>query len=678
MGYYYGGKVILKMAEWIYARSNMPVDKSCVGNKAFNLFKALDYVQIPEFITLSSSEMMRVLSFECNAEINDRLRVLWANKLSLMEHIDEIHREIMNLIIPKTYLELLLMELKEHNICVPYSVRSSSIYEDMNNNSAPGVFESFLNVSEDELANTIKKCWASNFSMRSVFYFGNEFKSFDDIRMGVIIQNMQPGDCAGIMFTVNPVTAEDELVVEITERYSDGLTDGAVAGKRLLIEPEQRKVKNGGAVDKKVIDLLADLVLDLRKVFRDNLDIEWCIKDDLVYLLQVRPVSIVCEQESREEKENRIFSISEIDLINCKGTGLEKRVLRWRGKKQYFNRSCERVGVRHLEWYFVENYNKEMDGEIEKYISRFKGEYVTLAVNETLIDVVKKRDEVLSFMKEYGEVGEKNVISFRDIPMNEVSVISNVVDGDIVYLEAIDGIMKGLKTGELKGSSYQVNADGTIVKKQEYHEPQKYMIEFPSGNTFLVPNNNHSFKGYEEQFLHIADLTRRLYKDGQRGAVEWWICGNEVFAADISLSEMNINFLDDNTTYFISKGRISGSAYCLDEDSIEELNKISFGTAISVDKIEIGAISNRIFLRLKQELEQYGQKDEVVLIVRKPYLGIAPLLNYVSGVVFEEASMLCHLSVMLREKGIPAVVVGDKFNRIKNGERIMYDNSFTA
>lgn len=659
--------------EWIFSKSSLPDKSIQVGNKAYNLFRVLDDVNIPAFVVLDSSEMLRVLSFECNKDINEKLRVFWTNKLSIAEKIDTIKSYIMDISFPNEYMNKLRTVLGECGVKVPYSVRSSSVYEDNKKGSAPGVFESYLNVADCDLEMSIKKCWASNFSERTLFYFGNEFQMFDDIKMGIIIQNMRLGEYAGILFSVNPVTGDDEYVLEVTERCSEALTDGTATGVRIILDPMERCIKKGDDLPENLVIALTEMANTLKQKWGCHVDIEWCYCQGKVYLIQVRPVSVIASKKTKKISSNRIYSISEIDNVDCEGAGLEPRIRRWKGKKQHFNRCCDSLGIKHLEWFFVENYQDNLQTEVENRLQKFSGKFVTLAINETLLDVVKNKEEVIPFMQQYGQLEDKTVISFRDVPMNNISVISTYNGEESVYIEVIDGIMKGLKTGELQASVYEVDYSGNIIASREYHEKKKYVIEFPSGDTFMVENENNSFSKYEDKFVDIAIATKRLYENGQVGAIEWWICDNEVFAADISISSVSTSLYKDGNVSLISNGDIEGFAYFIDDDIMQGMNELSFGTAISVDKIDESALNNQYVKMVQRRILREKNKGKIVLVLDRPYLGIAPLLSDVDGIVFGEASLLCHLSVMLREKKIPAIAIGsERVKAISPGEFIVY------
>ena len=321
-------------------------------------------------------------------------------------------------------------------------------------------------------------------------------------------------------------------------------------------------------------------------------------------------------------------------------------------------------------WYFVKNFDEKYKSRIQEVLDQFSGEYVTIAVNETLADVVKRKEEVCDFMEEYSACNPHCIISFREVPINELSVISNYIPEKGIYMEVIDGILKGLKTGEMRGTIYEYDFAGNRIAEREYREKMKYTIEFPSGNTCLVPNDKIELKKYEKIFQTIAVWTKKLYEENQMGAVEWWICDKKIYAADISVNRDTIQITPDDDAGCISDGSLEGYAYVIDEKTVVQLKDIAFGVGISVDRIDDSVFENHVLSDIKNQLIALNKEGHVILCIERPHLGVAPLLDHVSGVVFEEASMLCHLSVMLREKKIPAYTVGGQFHKIKTGQYI--------
>lgn len=81
--------------------------------------------------------------------------------------------------------------------------------------------ETFLGVAGFEaLASAVAKCWASQFGFIAVQY-KRRHGQLIDADMCVVIQEMVASDVSGVMFTVDPITA-NPLLLSITANYGLG------------------------------------------------------------------------------------------------------------------------------------------------------------------------------------------------------------------------------------------------------------------------------------------------------------------------------------------------------------------------------------------------------------------------------------------------------------------------
>lgn len=84
--------------------------------------------------------------------------------------------------------------------------------------------ETFLGVSGfDALGKAVTKCWASQFGFVAVQYKRRYGQPIDS-DMSVVIQEMVPSDVSGVMFTVDPVSA-NPLSMSITANFGLGEVD---------------------------------------------------------------------------------------------------------------------------------------------------------------------------------------------------------------------------------------------------------------------------------------------------------------------------------------------------------------------------------------------------------------------------------------------------------------------
>src|SRR5437868_9098091 len=70
------------------------------------------------------------------------------------------------------------------------AVRSSALVEDNSQATWAGQFESYLNTSIETLEQNVKRCWASLFSPRAIFYSVQTGTPTSHSPMGVVVQRM--------------------------------------------------------------------------------------------------------------------------------------------------------------------------------------------------------------------------------------------------------------------------------------------------------------------------------------------------------------------------------------------------------------------------------------------------------------------------------------------------------
>ena len=124
---------------------------------------------------------------------------------------------------------------------VPLAVRSSAVDEDGADASFAGQHLTLLNVrSSDELNDAVREIWWSANSDSAITY-RQRVGLFRRPSVGVVVQSLLDPESAGVMFTQNPVTGDDELMVEA----SWGLGEAVVAG---LVIPDNFRIARSGEV----------------------------------------------------------------------------------------------------------------------------------------------------------------------------------------------------------------------------------------------------------------------------------------------------------------------------------------------------------------------------------------------------------------------------------------------
>ncbi len=201
----------------------------------------------------------------------------------------------------------------------PLAVRSSAADEDGAQASFAGQHLTLLNVrSADALEAALKEIWWSANSDSAITY-RQRVGLFTRPSIGVVVQKLLDPEAAGVMFTRNPVTGDDERVIEASWGLGEAVVAGLVipdhfrldrsgeilerkAGlKRIAI----RSAANGGTIEETVaeervealclrdeaLEELGRLALRCEQVYGPARDIEWAIAGGRLYLLQCRAIT---------------------------------------------------------------------------------------------------------------------------------------------------------------------------------------------------------------------------------------------------------------------------------------------------------------------------------------------------------------------------------------------------
>jgi pyruvate,water dikinase len=170
-----------------------------------------------------SAEIMDILNA---LDVNDNKQLQSsAKKIKKIIIETEIPVEIRNIIL-EAY-NALCHRIDKENAFV--AVRSSATAEDLPEASFAGQQDTYLNVKgPEDLMNYVRKCWASLFGARAIFY--REENNFDHskVYIAVVVQEMVDAEKAGVMFTVHPSTGEEKILIEAAWGLGEAVVSGTV------------------------------------------------------------------------------------------------------------------------------------------------------------------------------------------------------------------------------------------------------------------------------------------------------------------------------------------------------------------------------------------------------------------------------------------------------------------
>ena len=199
------------------------------------------------------------------------------------------------------------------------SVRSSGLQEDTEEAAFAGAAETYLFVSPAELLDWIKEVWMSFWLTRGMLYRSDRIVRQGVARLAIVVQQMFESQVSGVIFTTDPVSGKDVIVIEAgyglgegvvsgvvdVDRYYVDKFDGAVSsvhvgkkafmvkqhasGKGTSIVPVESDRRDVPCLAKK--DIRANIAMALEDHYALSQDIEFGIANGKVSILQTRPVT---------------------------------------------------------------------------------------------------------------------------------------------------------------------------------------------------------------------------------------------------------------------------------------------------------------------------------------------------------------------------------------------------
>lgn len=180
----------------------------------------------------------------------------------------------------------------------PVAVRSSATAEDLKKASFAGQQETFLDVSEKTLINSIKRCMSSLYTPQAIAYRHEMNADITQPRIAVVVQKMVRARTAGVAFSINPSTNnKNELVIEAAKGSGEAVVGGRITPDRYILSKDNRIgdkiIQNAAPVlsdkEAKEIALVVNKIADY---FKAPQDVEWAMdnKGEL-HVLQSRPIT---------------------------------------------------------------------------------------------------------------------------------------------------------------------------------------------------------------------------------------------------------------------------------------------------------------------------------------------------------------------------------------------------
>lgn len=286
----------------------------------------------PGFVVLSTAFEKFLEQTDLNIEVDSILDSVNHKEIHTVKGAsDKIKALILRAEIPKDIAEEIQKFFKK--LGAKYvAVRSSATAEDSSAAAWAGQLESYLNTAEENLLENVKKCWASLFTPRAIFYRFEKNLHKQKISVAVVVQKMVESEKSGIAFSVHPVTEDkNQIIIEAGLGLGEAIVSGQITPDSYVVEKQPRRIidknilvqtkglyrSNSGGnewrnipkekgkrqvlADKEILDL-SEIILRIENHYGFPSDIEWAFENGNFYIVQSRPITTLGQGQKEELK----------------------------------------------------------------------------------------------------------------------------------------------------------------------------------------------------------------------------------------------------------------------------------------------------------------------------------------------------------------------------------------
>ncbi len=272
---------------------------------------------IPPGYVILSDAFERFLQFNnIESDIEAILKKTNHENVEMIERAsEEIQAIILRSRIPPEIQKSIMTDFKKLK-CKYVAVRSSATAEDSSAAAWAGQLESYLNTTKENLAENVKKCWASLFTPRAIFYRFEKGLHNTHISVAVVVQRMIQSEVSGIAFSVHPITQDkNSILIESGWGLGEAVVSGQITPDNYVItknydiiekninEQSKKLVKSlhgnkwvscterGQKITDSQIKSLARIIIGIEMHYGFACDIEWALEKGKFYIVQSRPIT---------------------------------------------------------------------------------------------------------------------------------------------------------------------------------------------------------------------------------------------------------------------------------------------------------------------------------------------------------------------------------------------------
>lgn len=634
----------------------------------------------PGFVITAKAFEKFLKNNNLNSKINSLLYSVNKEEKNSIENASEkIQALILKTEIPpalKTEIYKYFKMLKSKYI----AIRSSATVEDLRQASWAGQLDTFLNTSEKNLFENIKKCWASLFNHRAIFY--KIEKGFDDkkISIAVIVQKMIKSEISGVIFSLNPVNQnKNQIIIESGIGLGEAIVSGKITPNSYIIEKNDWRIldrniiqnkKNQKLSDREIIKL-AKIAFKVEKHFGFSVDIEWAKEKNKFYIIQSRPITTI---HQKSQKSNNI-----LEYIKS-----QKWFLGVRPEESLFFYSANTHGYDYIKKEYGINFAETLLVPIKKnypirVFNLLQAEKFHLISNQKIL---KNPDILSSYIKKDNDLYQKIVLKNKKLIsaienddyasscklFNEIISLYEITNAYFIIIFSL-----GMKLAE-NINSFKKQDIKNIIKNHNRWRNNIALKEETLGENliqffkYILSKKRLNINPlFLMKFLTINEIRNWLKNELTDAEIEKKIKKRRRHRfVYLNLRADSQEIIDDPKV--IKKIQKYFSKLNKESKISKNVKELIGQTVDSSKKIVKGRV---IIIKNKYELKNKSPRiNGHILVTTQTTPHFIPYIKNAKAIITDEGGITCHAAILAREFNISCIV------GTKNATQVLKDNNF--
>jgi len=512
------------------------------------------------------------------------------------------------------------------------AVRSSGVDEDGLEESKAGLYRSILNVRANaaEILHAVNECIDA--AVKSPFANAEG--------LTVVIQDMVTPDISGLMFTEDPLLDDSGPLIEWIDGHLESLVSGSVAGRTYYLNGAAEQ----GASIRLPSEIEKQLLRDrdvLETIVGGPADVEWAAVNGRVIYFQVRPIT-----HHYHGLSSPILDLSKPSAFDS----LPEHVVR--SDKISFRQLCASLNA-PIAWGWLVSPRSMSEHDALSDLHHLEADYIAVCLLPKRIDGAvqrivyrgKERNNIVDFCEGLLKHSSNPLVLIKRLQPTEFTGISHLENGT--------GIVE--------------IADGHFVSKGA-SAPWEYTVERGVVQRVLAPQHNSA--------VRIIDGSAHSYETNLSAPKDDWLSDAVPVLSrlhDALPGEfLEFGFQPDGELFLIDHFRSAPTTGLPDQVVSAGQHE---GALVMVHHEGVASALNSHFHDVHQSAEH---ERDVIFVCERPTLDLVSLLPEDGsgvGFLFRGGSRLCHLAVLLRERKIPAMFVGEVVDELKQGAVMRMDTN---